>query len=95
MMSFPLMKARGRIPGFTKEKCPNLWAYTERISQLETYKKAEQIVSTLRTLLVKVRLMKNRRLMKRALSCRCVIGSYAILGSWISFSYTILGCNHE
>ena len=43
MLSFPLVNARGQA-GFTKEKYPKLWAWTERLEAKEAYKKAIQKV---------------------------------------------------
>lgn len=41
MMSFPLGAARGKC-GFTQDKYPKLWAYVERLQELEGFKKAVQ-----------------------------------------------------
>ena len=41
LMSFPLSAARGRS-SFSKETCPKLWEYVDRIQAMEGYKKAEQ-----------------------------------------------------
>ena len=41
MLSFPLVPVKGHV-GFTKEKCPKLWAYTESLEAREAYKKAIQ-----------------------------------------------------
>ena len=40
-MSFPISAAKGRS-SFSKERHPKLWAYVERIQELEGYKKAVQ-----------------------------------------------------
>ncbi|KAI4112297.1 MAG: hypothetical protein LQ338_008328 [Usnochroma carphineum] len=41
LMSFPLGAAKGRV-GFTKEKHPALWAYVDRLEEMEGFKRAVQ-----------------------------------------------------
>lgn len=41
LMSFPLGAAKGQF-GFTKEKYPALWAYVDRLENMEAYKKSIQ-----------------------------------------------------
>lgn len=41
MMSFPLSAAKGKC-GFTQDQYPKLWAYVEKINELEGFKKAVQ-----------------------------------------------------
>ncbi|KAI5814002.1 putative glutathione S-transferase [Pyronema omphalodes] len=40
MMSFPLIAARGRTPGYTREQYPNIYAYLDRLEQREMFIKA-------------------------------------------------------
>lgn len=41
LMSFPLGAAKGRS-GFSKDKYPALWAYVDRLVEMDGYKKAIQ-----------------------------------------------------
>lgn len=47
MMSFPLLAARGRVPGFTKELYPNIHAYLERLEQRGMFIKAAKLTGDL------------------------------------------------
>lgn len=49
MVSWPLMMARkGRVPAFTQEAYPKLWAYLDRMAEREAYKKTQEKVRYIR-----------------------------------------------
>jgi glutathione S-transferase len=46
LMSFPLEAGKSRS-GMTKEQCPLLWAYIERLHQREAYKRSVQKIESI------------------------------------------------
>lgn len=46
MMSFPLVAADGRIPSYTRDRYPSIFAYVDRLKVREAYVKAKKVVSS-------------------------------------------------
>ncbi|KAF8246459.1 hypothetical protein K440DRAFT_363111 [Wilcoxina mikolae CBS 423.85] len=47
MMSFPVLAAKGRVSGLTKEKYPSIFAYSDRIAMRTAYVKAKKLTEEL------------------------------------------------
>jgi len=45
MMSFPVLAAKGRVAGLTREKYLSIFAYSDRLTMRAAYVKAKKLVS--------------------------------------------------